>query len=55
MLLGIVIPMSIVLVVSALGNFVRFSRLRGAAGAAADVGAAAVSSSPQSVVVGRSV
>jgi hypothetical protein len=47
--------MSIVLVISALGNFVLFSRLRSGAGAAADVGAAAVSSSPQSVVVGRSV
>ena len=54
LLLGIVIPMSVILVVSAIGNIILFSRMRNLAGAPA-AGDVQMSTSPTSVVVGRSV
>jgi len=53
LLLGIVIPMSVILVVSAIGNILLFSRMRAAV--PAPVGDVQMSTSPTSVVVGRSV
>jgi len=55
LLLGVIIPISLVMVGSVIGNVILFNKLRAVASPAAGGGDAAVSSSPTAVVVGRSV
>jgi len=55
LLLGVIIPISLVMVGSVIGNVILFNKLRAVASPAAGGADAAVSSSPTAVVVGRSV
>jgi hypothetical protein len=56
LLLGVIIPISIIMVGSIIGNIILFGRFRAAASAAAGADAGIqLSTSPTSVVVGRSV
>jgi hypothetical protein len=54
LLLGVIIPISLVMVGSVIGNVILFNKLRAVASPAGSADAA-VSSSPTAVVVGRSV